>query len=100
PREIFANISAAVADIIAQVRQGGDTALCEFTRRFDRMAIMPAQLRVTADEIEAATASVPTPLLAALDLAADRIEAFHRAQLPTDFSLNAAAGLTLGLRWT
>ena len=100
PREVFANISAAVAGIIAQVRRRGDAALCELTARFDRMAITPAQLRIPAEQIEAAAASIPAPLMAALDLAADRIEAFHRAQLPPDLRLQDAAGLTLGMRWT
>jgi histidinol dehydrogenase len=42
---------------------------------------------------------VPAPLLAALELAATRIEAFHRAQIPENLQLTDAAGLTLGMRW-
>ncbi len=38
--------------------------------------------------------------MAALDLAATRIEAFHRLQVPSDLRTNDAAGLTLGMRWT
>ena len=45
-------------------------------------------------------AAVPAELHAALDLAATRIEAFHRAQLPADLRLTDEAGLTLGMRWT
>ena len=100
PREISDNVADAVAGIIAEVRRHGDVALCEFTQRFDRMAITSAQLRISVEEIDAAAASVPAPLLAALELAATRIEKFHRAQIPKNLRMTDEAGLTLGMRWT
>ena len=54
---------------------------------------------MTDAELAAAEASIAPELLAALDLAAARIEAFHRAQLPADLVLDDPAGLTLGMRW-
>ena len=61
----------------------GDAALLDYTARFDRHApANAAALRVTEAEIEAAIAGVPAALAEALDLAARRIERFHRAQLP------------------
>ena len=99
-RETTARVDAAVAAIIADVRARGDAALIEFTARFDRWApAEAAALRVTEAEIEAADAAVAPGLRAALDLAAGRIEAFHRAQLPRDIEMRDAAGLTLGMRW-
>ncbi|MBV9782465.1 MAG: histidinol dehydrogenase [Acidisphaera sp.] len=98
-RETTERVDEAVAAILAAVRAGGDTALCDFTARFDGVALTPEQLRVATAEIDAAVAATPEPLAAALDLAATRIEAFHRAQLPQDLRLTDAAGLTLGLRW-
>jgi histidinol dehydrogenase len=59
----------------------------------------PDRLRVTPEEIAAATASVSPELLAALDLAAGRIEAFHLAQLPGNLETTDAAGYRLGMRW-
>src|SRR5690606_41951450 len=53
-RELAADVDAAVADIIAAVRERGDAALCEFTERFDGFAVRPEQLRLGADEIAAA----------------------------------------------
>jgi histidinol dehydrogenase len=100
PRETAENVADAVAAIIAEVRRRGDAALCEFTAQFDRTAITPEQLRITAAEIDAAVVEVPASLHAALDLAATRIEEFHRAQLPRDLQLHDEAGLTLGMRWT
>jgi len=99
-RETTARVDGAVAEIIAAVRTGGDAALCELTARFDRQTLTPDRLRVTTDEIDAATASIPPELAEALDLAAQRIEAFHRLQMPSDIRTQDAAGLTLGMRWT
>ena len=99
-RETTARVDGVVAAIIAAVRDRGDTALCDYTRQFDRQDLTPATLRVTADEIDAATAGIPAELAAALDLAAQRIEAFHQAQMPSDIVHTDAAGLTLGMRWT
>jgi len=98
-RETTARVDGVVAEIIAAVRAGGDAALCDYTRRFDRLSVTPATLRVTAAEIDAAVARVPAELLAALDVAAARIEAFHRAQLPVDLQMHDDQGVTMGMRW-
>ena len=99
-RETTERVDGVVAGIIAAVRDRGDAALCDYTLQFDRLALTPATLRVEADEIAAATAGIPEELAAALDLAAQRIETFHRAQMPADLVQQDAAGLTLGMRWT
>jgi len=98
-RETTENVEEAVAAIIAAVRARGDAALIEYTTRFDRLSLTAETLRVSAAEIDTARAQVPCDLLDALDLAATRIEAFHRAQLPADLRMTDAAGLTLGMRW-
>jgi histidinol dehydrogenase len=98
-RQTTARLDQAVAEIIAKVREGGDEALCAFTERFDKILYTPDQLRVTAEEIDAACAQVPAGLMAALDLAATRIEAFHRATLPVDLQMRDEAGLVMGMRW-
>ena len=99
-RQTTASVDAAVATIIAQVRDTGDQALCRYTERFDRLTLTPATLRIGQADIEAAAGEVSPELLAALDLAATRIEAFHRAQSPIDMQMHDDAGLTMGLRWT
>ncbi|MDG6094416.1 histidinol dehydrogenase [Acetobacter sp. AN02] len=95
-----ARVDAPVAEILATVRRSGDAALCEYTARFDHMELTAGQLRITAEEVDAACAEVSGELLAAVDLAASRIEAFHKAQLPEDFRFTDQDGLTLGQRWT
>jgi histidinol dehydrogenase len=99
-RETTIRVDAAVAAIIESVRTRGDEALCDYTEQFDRVALTPATLAVTEAEIAAAAAEIPPPLMAALDLAAGRIEAFHRAQRPIDIQMHDDAGLTMGMRWT
>jgi histidinol dehydrogenase len=98
-RETTDRVDHAVAAIIAGIRARGDAALLEYTARFDRLSLTADGLRISLAEIDAACASIHPELAAALDLAATRIEAFHRAQLPSDLRMTDAAGLTLGMRW-
>ncbi|MCP3176548.1 histidinol dehydrogenase [Desulfuromonas sp. KJ2020] len=75
-----ADVEKVVADIIADVRQRGDKALFDYTSRFDRLELSAATLEVSPEEIEAAMASVSAESLRALQLATERIAAFHRKQ--------------------
>ncbi len=99
-RETTARVDAAVAAIIAEVRANGDAALCAYTARFDRLELNAGALRITTSEIDQACAATSAELHAALDLAATRIEAFHRAQVPIDMQMHDDAHVTMGMRWT
>ncbi len=99
-RDTTARVDGPVAAIIAAVRERGDAALCGFTAQFDQHALTPDRIRIGADEIDAAASAIPAELAAALDLAATRIEAFHRLQLPQDIETTDDAGLRMGMRWT
>jgi histidinol dehydrogenase len=99
-RETTETVDRAVAAIIADVRARGDDAVIEYTARFDRLTLTADRLRVSTAEIDAAVAAVPADLMAALDVAATRIDAFHRAQLPQDLRMTDEAGVTMGQRWT
>ena len=98
-RETTSNVGDVVAAIIADIRARGDEALCDTTTRFDRFPLTPGRIRITDAEIDAAVATVPPALLDALEVAATRIDRFHRAQLPADLKLDDPDGLTLGMRW-
>ncbi len=98
-REESVDVDEAVAAIIADVRARGDAALIELTARFDRLELTPATLAFTEDEIEAQIALVPDDERAALELAADRIRAYHERQMPEDARWTDEAGATLGWRW-
>jgi histidinol dehydrogenase len=99
-READEDVDQAVAGIIADVRAGGDEALIDLTRRFDRLELTPATLAFQPSEIAAEIAKVGPEDRAALELAADRIRAYHDRQTPADTSWTDAAGATLGWRWT
>ncbi len=98
-REAEADVDAAAAAILAEVKARGDAAVIDYTKRFDRVELTPATLRIPPGDIAAAAKSCPEATLAALHLAAERIEAYHRRQLPEDFSYADAAGVRLGARW-
>ncbi|BBE33253.1 histidinol dehydrogenase [Sphingosinicella microcystinivorans] len=97
-RETATDVSAAVSGIIADVRQRGDAALFELTRRFDRTDV--TTLRFTEAEISAAKDQIEPDLRAALELAAERVRAFHVGQLPADHDAVDAAGVRAGWRWS
>src|SRR5258708_17959873 len=81
-REASADVEQAVRAIIAEVAARGDAALIELTRKFDRVDLAKTSLRVTAAELDGAAAACDHEALDALTLARDRIEAYHRRQLP------------------
>ncbi|SHM29309.1 histidinol dehydrogenase [Roseovarius litoreus] len=99
-REESADVDDTVAAIIADVRARGDAALIELTAKFDRLDLTPETLRFSTEEIDALIADVPRHEREALQVAADRIRAYHERQLPQDASWTDEAGATLGWRWT
>ena len=99
-REESADVDEAVAAIIADVRARGDAALVELIRRFDRLDLTPETLAVSREEVDAAVAEVSAEDRAALELAAERIRAYHARQMPRDESWTDPEGATLGWRWS
>src|SRR5215470_17230910 len=99
-RESAADVEEAVRTIIAEVAAWGDEALVAFTRKFDRVEVEASGLRVTAAEIDEAFASCDRTARDALALARDRIEAYHRRQVPRDERFTDALGVELAWRWT
>lgn len=99
-REDSPDVDETVAGIIAEVRARGDAALCELTERFDRLALEPAGLRFSTEEIAEHAARVPEAERVALELAAQRIRAYHVRQMPADAWWTDPEGAGLGWRWT
>ena len=99
-REDSPDVDAVVADIIADVRARGDAAVLELTAKFDRLELEASGLRFSDAEIDAAIASVDAEERAALELAAERIRAYHTRQMPQDELWTDASGATLGWRWS
>ena len=99
-REVSADVEAAARAIVQDVATRGDAALIEATKKFDRLELDAKNLRVTPAEIEAAVKACDAPTLDALKFARDRIETFHRKQMPKDERFTDAAGVELGWRWS
>ncbi|WP_372237748.1 histidinol dehydrogenase [Paenibacillus sp. P46E] len=70
----------AVKEIVADIKKEGDAALLRYTERFDGAALTAAQLRVTADELQAAYGRVEESFVTAIRAAAANIRAFHARQ--------------------
>lgn len=86
---------AAVQEILAAVRDGGDAAVKAFTERFDGVAL--EQLRVPAREIQSAFAAIAPAVREALAVAAGGIEDFHRTQLAEDHTYERDGIVVQGL---
>jgi histidinol dehydrogenase len=98
-RESAVDVDAAVASIIDDVARRGDAALIDYTQRLDRVDLSAIGLRLTRHEIAEGAAAAPAETVAALRLAAERIESFHRRQLPAPIDYVDALGVRLASRW-
>jgi histidinol dehydrogenase len=99
-REAESDVDAVVAGILADVRDRGDAAVTDYTKRFDEIDLAADGFRFASDEIASAAGRCETATIDALRLAADRIESFHRRQSPEDLSYTDEQGVRLGSRWT
>jgi len=99
-REAAQDVEEAVRNILPELRAYRDRALLQLTLEFDRVDLAKVGMRVSADEIETAEKSCKPEALAALTLARDRIEAYHRRQKPADDRFTDALGVEMGAKWT
>ncbi|WP_165311701.1 histidinol dehydrogenase [Vibrio ziniensis] len=86
-----ANITAAVAEVIAKVRAEGDSALLELTEKFDKYK--PESIRVSAEEIDAACERLDDEMKQALEVAYNNITKFHKAQKPAPIKVETMPGV-------
>ena len=95
-----AEVLGSAQRIIDEVRSRGDEALFDYTERFDKARLTPETVRVTAEEIDAALASVGADFIEAITSAAIAIEDFHRRTLPTSWFTTQEGGIFLGQKVT
>lgn len=86
-----ANITAAVSEVIDKVRTEGDAALLELTEKFDR--VKPNSIRVTQQEIDAASERLSDEMKQALEQAYTNIAKFHKAQKPQPIKVETMPGV-------
>ena len=94
-------VDAAVAAILDDVKQRGDAALLDYTKRFDRVAVAAAnQLEIPRDELQRALNGLPATQRAALETAAARVRGYHERQLAQSWSYTDDDGTRLGQQVT
>ncbi|MDP6705646.1 MAG: histidinol dehydrogenase [Alphaproteobacteria bacterium] len=98
-REESVDVEAVAAEILERVRQEGDGAVIDYTRQFDGLTLTAESMAVEAEAVEEAWRQCEPETLAALKLAAARIEAYHRRQRPEDETYADEHGNRLGHRW-
>ena len=99
-REATQDVEQQVRHIIDEVKAYGDRALVQLSLEFDRIDLSKIAMRVTPAEIDAAEKACDPQALAALKLARERIEAYHRRQKPEDDRFTDALGVEMGAKWT
>ena len=88
------DVGPAVSAIIADVAARGDAALLEYEKKFDKADL--ERLEVSGAELDAALASIPPELRAAMETAAENIRAFHSRQVRQGFRMDCDEGVYLG----
>ncbi|MFZ5746502.1 MAG: histidinol dehydrogenase [Pseudomonadota bacterium] len=98
-READADVARDVAAIVARVRAEGDAALKDYTLRFDGFDLDASGWAIDRADCLAAFDGLPPELRSALELAAERIAAYHLKQVPQGTESVDDAGVRLGARW-
>ncbi|MDX8390601.1 MAG: histidinol dehydrogenase [Mariprofundaceae bacterium] len=95
-----ADVQGVVADILADVKQRGDAALCDYTRKFDGWDCSVESMGISREAMEKAWKSVSDADRSALKLAVKRIRAYHEHQKQEGWEFTDDIGMTLGQRVT
>lgn len=100
-QEVDSSIQQTVDEILRAVRQRGDAAVLEYTRRFDQHpATSMAALELPRSHCQAALDSLPAERREALENAADMVRDYHQRQKIADWAYTDANGLRLGQKVT
>lgn len=92
------DVESIVSEIIANVRENGDKALFEYTKKFDKAEL--SSLSVTQEEIDEALKSVEPEFIEILKEAKENIELFHKKQLREGFEIKKENGVIMGQKIT
>ena len=88
-------IHEKVSKIIKGVRDGGDSALVEYTKKFDKVKISARELKISESEISAAFNELDSSLISAFKVAIDNVTKFYKGQVPKTIRLKEDSGKTL-----
>jgi len=91
-------VESAVTAIVADVRERGDAALCDYSQKFDNFPLTPSAIRMPADEIRKYAESADPEMISVLRAAIRNIREFHVHQVETSWEFSAGEGVRLGVR--
>jgi histidinol dehydrogenase len=91
-------VESAVTAIVADVRERGDAALCDYSQKFDNFPLTPALIRMPVDEIRKYAESADPEMISVLRAAIRNIREFHVHQVETSWEFSAGEGVRLGVR--
>lgn len=96
----YTEYEQTVADILSSVREKGDEAVFELTKRFDKWDIDPTNVKVSRKEIDDAYKAVDSEFIDVLKEAAENIRIFHEKQLRDSWFFSKKDGSILGQKIT
>ncbi|BCX49180.1 histidinol dehydrogenase [Haloferula helveola] len=94
------DVREAVAEIVREVGARGDRALADYAARFDKVALAPAALFVTKEEIAEARKAVAPSTKKAVAASLRNITEFAKRSMRKDWSYRNAEGAKVGERFT
>src|SRR5215471_19112307 len=92
------HIEHTVQDIVAEIRQRGDEALCDYTRKFDDHHLTPATIRVSEAELKELASGADDELVEILKRSARHVREFHEQEKTESWEYYAGDGVRLGMR--
>ncbi len=100
PRGGGAGDVSVAQKIVDDVKARGGEAVAEYTKKFDRLIVDAQMLASPKVDLDALAEQCPSKVRHAIEFAAERIEAYHSAQIPSDHRFVDQSGVDLGWRWT
>ena len=98
-RERKSHIKEKVSGIIKKVREIGDNALTDYTKKFDKVRINVSELRVSESEISAAFNELDSSIISSFKIAIDNVTRFYKLHLPKTIRIKKDNGKTLTSRY-
>jgi len=98
--EIRSSVDSTVTEIMANVRQRGDEALCDYSQRFDNFPLTPDSIRLTPEEIGLHASAATPEMVEILRTAIRNVREFHLQQKDESWEFYAGDGVRLGVRNT
>lgn len=93
-------VIARVTKILEEVRAFGDEALIRYTRKYDKVKLLPKQLRVTQAEISGAYQNISPDFISSLKVIIENVTRFYKRQVKKSWKIKAGEGVVLGEQFT